>query len=120
MNTMLSTTLGRHDHPPQPTGEQPQHPVRRVSLLDRAALHLGVALIAWGRRPLAAAARALVARRPADPLPLFGALFAPLFSRGRTLLSAALGGGAYAQQHISRSDREWAAEKWFRLNLPRL
>ncbi|MEO7375008.1 MAG: type II secretion system F family protein [Terrimesophilobacter sp.] len=37
-------------------------------------------------------ARALVARRPADPLPLFRALFAPLFSQGRTLLSAALGG----------------------------
>ena len=88
MNTMLSTTLGRHDHPPQPTGEQPQHPVRRVSLLDRAALHLGVVLIAWGRRPLAVDSREQVVRR--------------------------------AQQHISRSDREWAAEKWFRLNLPRL
>jgi hypothetical protein len=27
------------------------HPVRRVGLVDRAALHLGVALIKWGRRP---------------------------------------------------------------------
>lgn len=26
-------------------------PVRRVGLADRAALHLGVALIKWGRRP---------------------------------------------------------------------
>lgn len=26
-------------------------PVRRVALVDRAALHLGVALIKWGRRP---------------------------------------------------------------------
>ena len=43
---------------------------------------------------VSAGARALVARRPADPLPLFGALFAPVFSRGRTLLSAALGGPA--------------------------
>jgi hypothetical protein len=47
MNTM-STTFGRHGHPPQ----QPVRLARRVSLLDRAALHLGVALIAWGRRPL--------------------------------------------------------------------
>ena len=26
-------------------------PARRVKALDRAALHLGLALIAWGRRP---------------------------------------------------------------------
>ena len=26
-------------------------PVRRVGVVDRAALHLGVALIKWGRRP---------------------------------------------------------------------
>lgn len=41
---------------------------------------------------VSAGARALVARRAVDPLPLFGALFSPLFTRGRTLLSAALGG----------------------------
>jgi hypothetical protein len=58
MNTVLSTAPGRHDHPPQSTHEtQPvehrqSHPVRRVSLVDRAALHLGLALIRWGRRPL--------------------------------------------------------------------
>jgi hypothetical protein len=28
-----------------------QHPVRRVSPIDRLALHLGLALIKWGRRP---------------------------------------------------------------------
>ena len=49
MQTQLSTLRGRHDHPPQ-TVEQ-HHPVRRVGLLDRTALHLGVALIKWGRRP---------------------------------------------------------------------
>lgn len=49
MNTTLSTTPGRQDHPPQPSYEQ--HPVRRVGLLDRLALHIGVALIKWGRRP---------------------------------------------------------------------
>lgn len=48
MNTTLSTTPGRLDHPPQPSVLT----VRRVRLLDRLALHLGVALIKWGRRPL--------------------------------------------------------------------
>ncbi len=48
MNTTLTTAPGRHDHPPIQT--QP-HPVRRVGTLDRIALHVGVALIKWGRRP---------------------------------------------------------------------
>ncbi|WP_411699144.1 hypothetical protein [Conyzicola sp.] len=51
-----STTLpGRHDHPPQPVSSaRPAvaRPARRVGLLDRAALHLGLALITWGRRPV--------------------------------------------------------------------
>jgi hypothetical protein len=48
MNTTLSTVPGRLDHPPHLT----ELAVRRVRLLDRLALHLGVALIKWGRRPL--------------------------------------------------------------------
>ena len=48
MNTTLSTAPGRHDHPPEPTLE---YVPRRVGALDRLALHLGVALIKWGRRP---------------------------------------------------------------------
>jgi hypothetical protein len=48
MNTTLSTAPGRLDHPPHLTDLA----VRRVRLLDRLALHLGVALIKWGRRPL--------------------------------------------------------------------
>ena len=88
MNTTLSTTRGRHDHPPQPAGEQPQHLVRRVSLLDRAALHLGVALITWGRRPLAVDSHEQRANR--------------------------------ARWHAARLGRERAAERWLRLNLPRL
>ncbi len=32
-------------------------PVRRVNLLDRIALHVGIALITWGRRPLAIESR---------------------------------------------------------------
>jgi len=47
MNTTLSTAPGRLDHPPHPAPL-----VRRVGLFDRLALHLGVALIKWGRRPL--------------------------------------------------------------------
>ena len=47
MNTTLSTVSRRLDHPPEPTPT-----VRRVGQFDRLALHLGVALIKWGRRPL--------------------------------------------------------------------
>ncbi|CAN5341454.1 hypothetical protein BH11ACT5_BH11ACT5_08820 [soil metagenome] len=48
MNTTLTTAPGRHTHPPIQTQS---HPVRRVGTLDRIALHVGVALIKWGRRP---------------------------------------------------------------------
>ena len=51
MNTQLATAPGRQDHPPQPATVE-RRPSRRVGLLDRAALHLGVALITWGRRPV--------------------------------------------------------------------
>jgi tight adherence protein C len=63
-----------------------------VSLLPRLSRPRLIHRVAPYLVDVSAGARALVARRPADPLPLFGALFAPLFSRGRTLLSAALGG----------------------------
>lgn len=49
MNATLSTR--RHEHPPQ-TAHEVHSPVRRVGTIDRLALHLGVALIKWGRRPL--------------------------------------------------------------------
>ena len=52
MHTESTTLPGRHDHPPQTVAAQPTRPVRRVGLLDRAALHVGVALIKWGRRPV--------------------------------------------------------------------
>ncbi|MET1051421.1 MAG: hypothetical protein ABWX65_02165 [Mycetocola sp.] len=51
MNTQLTTVRGRQEHPPQPVPAVGSRPNRRVGLLDRAALHLGVALITWGRRP---------------------------------------------------------------------
>ena len=39
------------DKPVQQNLHQLPQPVRRVGIVDRAALHLGVALIKWGRRP---------------------------------------------------------------------
>lgn len=51
MNTTLTPTT-RHDGPRAP--QRPEHPAparRRLGLVDRAALHLGMALIRWGRRP---------------------------------------------------------------------
>ena len=53
MNSTLTTLPGRteqHQHHHQ----QPELVVivRRVNLLDRTALHLGVALVKWSRRPL--------------------------------------------------------------------
>jgi hypothetical protein len=48
MNTTLSTAPDRRDNPlPPPLEYRP----RRVAALDRLALHVGVALIKWGRRP---------------------------------------------------------------------
>lgn len=52
MNNQLTTVPRRYDHPPQPDPAPAWRPARRVGLLDRAALHLGVALITWGRRPV--------------------------------------------------------------------
>ncbi len=46
----MNTTLIRPDHPPILDVEQPRQ-IRRVGLVDRLALHLGIALIKWGRRP---------------------------------------------------------------------
>ena len=63
MNSTLSTAPGRHDHPPQPSLAAVQQPVRRVNLLDRLALHAGVALIKWGRRPLTIESRERRANR---------------------------------------------------------
>ncbi|MCP2030191.1 hypothetical protein L1277_000255 [Okibacterium sp. HSC-33S16] len=57
MKTTLATTSVRHDHPPQTTLPETPYATRRVGPLDRAALHLGVALIKWGRRPVKADGR---------------------------------------------------------------
>ena len=52
MNATVATAPGRQDHPPQPMLEpSTRYEARRVGMLDRIALHVGVALIKWGRRP---------------------------------------------------------------------
>jgi len=63
VNTTLSTVRGRTDHPPIPLHDTQPHEVRRVTLLDTVALHLGIALIKWGRRPLIQATRERRANR---------------------------------------------------------
>ena len=54
MNTTL-TPATRHDHPPHEATTLHEASTllvpRRLSFVDRAALHLGMALIRWGRRP---------------------------------------------------------------------
>lgn len=58
MNTQMAPTTGHQDHPPEPvTATEAHSPVRRVGVLDRAAMHLGIALIRWGRRPTRAPRR---------------------------------------------------------------
>jgi hypothetical protein len=62
-NNAVSTAPGHHDHPPQPVYANAPRSGRRVNLLDRAALHLGVALVKWGRRPLEVESRERRANR---------------------------------------------------------
>jgi hypothetical protein len=51
VNTLLPTPTSRQQHPPQPIpAAAPAPRARRVGYLDRLALHVGVALIKWGRR----------------------------------------------------------------------
>ena len=52
MNSTLTAETSRHAHPPQL--ERVRAATRRVTLLDRLALRLGLALIMWGRRPVRA------------------------------------------------------------------
>ena len=61
MNSTLSTAPGRHDHPPHLAPAAREQ--RRVGLVDRLALHLGVALITWSRRPRAVESRERRANR---------------------------------------------------------
>ncbi len=64
MNTaMTATRPGRQQqHPPSPTLDN-RAPARRVGLIDRLALRLGVALVAWSRRPRELDSRDRLSRR---------------------------------------------------------
>ncbi|MET3767825.1 hypothetical protein ABIB15_000487 [Marisediminicola sp. UYEF4] len=58
MNSTLSTAPGRHQHPPPAAEhERSAHRPRDVAPIDRLALHVGLALIRWGRRPRVVRAR---------------------------------------------------------------
>ena len=50
MNTTLSTPVDEQHHTHPPSLDRVSS-ARTVSLADRVALHLGVALITWSRRP---------------------------------------------------------------------
>ena len=50
MNT-ITRAVTTAQHPPSPAGITPRPATRRVGLVDRVALRLGVALVAWSRRP---------------------------------------------------------------------
>ena len=55
-------------------------------------------------------ARELVARRPADPLPLLGVLFTPVFTRMRELLGGILGGAATIQLRLRQAGSPLSVE----------
>jgi hypothetical protein len=48
VNTLVSTSVDEQHHPPSPSRVTSP---RGVALADRVALHLGLALITWSRRP---------------------------------------------------------------------
>jgi hypothetical protein len=50
VNTTLSTPVDQHNHTHPPSPPEVRVRVRTVSIADRAALHLGLALITWSRR----------------------------------------------------------------------
>jgi hypothetical protein len=88
VNTMLSTQVDEqnYEHPPSPTELTKSG---QVTLADRVALHLGLALITWSRRP-----------RTVAPQPSFDEL---RFRR------------AHSRE---RAEREWQTERALRLGLP--
>ena len=57
MTATLPTDFGRHDQPlprqhePEPPSDREDRHLRPLGRIDRLALHVGVALIRWGRRP---------------------------------------------------------------------
>jgi hypothetical protein len=52
MSRAVTTSPGRREQFHGAVVTYAPHGVRHAGVLDRAALHLGVALIRWGRRPV--------------------------------------------------------------------
>jgi hypothetical protein len=88
VNTVHSTYVDERNYEHPPSRTRP-HPPRHVGLADRVALHLGLALITWSRRP-----RAVVPPASRDEL------------RSRR------------ERSVERAEREWQAERALRLGLP--
>jgi hypothetical protein len=88
VNTVLSTHVDKqkYEHPPSRTELAK---TGQVTLADRVALHLGLALITWSRRP-----------RTVGPQP----------SRDELRLRGELS--------LERAEREWQTERALRLGLP--
>ena len=64
MNTTVTAARpGRQQQHPPSTTLTTRAPARRVGLVDRLALRLGVALVAWSRRPRELDSRDQLARR---------------------------------------------------------
>lgn len=70
MNTTMTAERSRHEHPSPAAEQRERHEARRVGLVDRVALHVGVALVKWGRRPLAVESRERRANRVEQRLAL--------------------------------------------------
>jgi hypothetical protein len=88
MNTVLSTAVDEQNHP-HPPSRAKLTKSRRVSVADRVALHLGLALITWSRRP-----RTTVSQPSREDQ------------------------RAQRQQSLERAEREWKVERAIRLGLP--
>ena len=61
MNTVLSTRVDKHHQHHPPSSQSQATSTRRVRMPDRIALHLGLALIMWSRRPHPTVERPLAA-----------------------------------------------------------
>jgi tight adherence protein C len=75
----------------------------RPSLLDRLAPHLV---------DVSSGARELLARRSADPVPIFGILFAPFFQSAGRLLSAVLGGSEAIARRLEQSRSQRSVDRF--------
>jgi hypothetical protein len=88
VNTMMSTHVDEQNYE-QPPSQRERATSRHVTLADRVALHLGLALITWSRRP-----RTVAPQPSRDDL------------------------RAKREYLLQRSEREWQTERALHLGLP--